>query len=116
MNAGDRPASQRAVNILIDKHGDARLADFGLLTIVSDPTNFTASSPFVISGTIRRMSPELLGPGQLGIEDSRRRYFSLSSPSLLASTSRGYLNATSRQPYHSLTSTAISQVTISAVG
>ena len=58
-------------NILIDPNGYARLADFGLLTIVSDPTNFTASSPFVIGGTTRWMSPELLDPDQFGLEDSK---------------------------------------------
>jgi len=59
------------VNILIDQNGHARLADFGLLTIVSDPTDFATSSPFVISGTTRWMSPELLDPDQLGLENSR---------------------------------------------
>ena len=51
-------------NILIDKDGLARLADFGLLTIVSDPTNYTASSSMVTRGTTRWMSPELLDPDQ----------------------------------------------------
>ena len=48
-------------NILIDHGGHARLADFGFLAIVSDPTNPTASSSYTIGGTIRWMSPELLG-------------------------------------------------------
>ena len=58
-------------NILIDESGHARLADFGFLTIVSDPTNFTASSSLVIGGMTRWMSPELLHPDQFGLEDSR---------------------------------------------
>ena len=58
-------------NILIDDDGHARLADFGLLTIISDPMNFTASSSLVSGGTTRWMSPELLHPDQFGLEDSR---------------------------------------------
>ena len=56
---------------MIDQDGHARLADFGLLTIVSDPTIFTASSSVVTSGTTRWMSPELLHPDQYGLKDSR---------------------------------------------
>jgi len=51
-------------NILIDRDGHARLADFGLLTIISDPKNFTVSSSYAICGTTRWMSPELLNPHQ----------------------------------------------------
>ena len=58
-------------NILIDKTGHARLADFGLLTIISDPTKFTASSSFTICGTVRWMSPELLDPDQVDPKDSK---------------------------------------------
>jgi len=58
-------------NILIDKDGHARLADFGLLTIVSDPTSFTASSSLATGGTTRWTSPERLDPDQFGFEDSR---------------------------------------------
>ena len=56
---------------MIDQDGHARLADFGLLTIISDSTNFTASSSVVSSGTTRWMSPELLHPDQYGLKDSR---------------------------------------------
>lgn len=56
-------------NILIDPIGHARLADFGLLTIVSDPTIFTASSSMSISGTARWMSPELLDPGRFDLNN-----------------------------------------------
>ena len=58
-------------NILIDQGGHACLADFGLLTIVSDPTNPTASSSSAKGGTTRWMSPELLDPDQFGIKDGR---------------------------------------------
>ena len=58
-------------NILIDKYRHARLADFGLLTIISDPTNFTASSSHVKGGTTRWMSPEILNPEMFDFKDSR---------------------------------------------
>ena len=58
-------------NILVDQSGHARLTDFGLLTIVSDPTNFTPSSFVSPGGTTRWMSPELLLPDQSGSNDSR---------------------------------------------
>ncbi|KAF9644930.1 kinase-like protein, partial [Thelephora ganbajun] len=61
----------KGANILIDQSGHARLADFGLLTIISDPTNPTASSSTTNAGTTRWMSPELLHPDQFGFEDSR---------------------------------------------
>ena len=47
------------VNILIDENRNARLADFGLLTIVSDPAIFTTLSSLAGRGTVRWMSPEL---------------------------------------------------------
>ena len=55
-------------NILIDDNGRARLADFGLLTIISNPTYFTASSSVVTGGTTQWMSPELLHPEQFGLD------------------------------------------------
>jgi len=58
-------------NILIDQDGQARLADFGLLTFISDPTNFMALASYVIGGTTRWMSPELLNPDLFGFEDSQ---------------------------------------------
>jgi len=60
------------VNILIDQNGHACLADFGLLTIISDHTNPTISSSSTNAGTTRWMSPELLDPDQFGSENSRR--------------------------------------------
>ena len=47
-------------NILIDEARQARLADFGLLTIVSDPANDPSSSSCTQGGSVRWMSPELL--------------------------------------------------------
>ncbi|KAF9642959.1 kinase-like protein [Thelephora ganbajun] len=61
----------KGANILIDPNGNARLADFGLLTIISDPTSPTASSSFAIGGTTRWMSPELLYPDLSGLKVAR---------------------------------------------
>ena len=58
-------------NILIDSEGNARLADFGLLTIVSDPTNLLSSCSFTQGGTVRWMSPELISPQTFGFENAR---------------------------------------------
>jgi len=58
-------------NILIDETGQARLADFGLLTIVSDPTNLLSSSSYTQGGTARWMSPELIDPQRFGFENNR---------------------------------------------
>ena len=58
-------------NILIDQTGHARLADFGLLTIISDPTNLVSSSSCAHGGTARWMSPELIAPERFGFETSR---------------------------------------------
>ena len=59
------------LNILIDQDCRARLADFGLLTIVSDSTYHTSSSIPGSAGTTRWMSPELLDPIRFGREDGR---------------------------------------------
>ena len=58
-------------NILIDQTGHARLADFGLLTIITDPTNLLTSTTYSHGGTARWMSPELIDPQQFGLESSR---------------------------------------------
>ena len=58
-------------NILIDQNGHARLADFGLLTITSDSTNFTVSRSAAEHGTTRWMSPELLYPDHFGLKDGQ---------------------------------------------
>ena len=56
---------------MVDQNGHARLADFGLLTFVSDPSNPTNSSSVTNAGTTRWMSPELLHPQEFGFEQSR---------------------------------------------
>ena len=58
-------------NILADQNGRARLADFGLLAVVSDPANPTASSSYTVGGMIRWMSPDLLRSDQIGLKDNR---------------------------------------------
>ena len=58
-------------NILINRHGHACLADFGLITIVSDPAYPSTISTSSNSGTPRWMSPELLDPDQFGFKDGR---------------------------------------------
>ena len=57
---------------MIDSNGHARLADFGLLTIVSDSTNSTTTSSSSSAGTTRWMSPELFDPEKFGLKDNRR--------------------------------------------
>ena len=57
-------------NILVDKTGHARLADFSLLTIISDATNGLSSTTSMQGGTARWMSPELIAP-RFGLENSR---------------------------------------------
>jgi serine/threonine protein kinase len=59
------------VNILIDQDRHARLADFGLLTIISDQSGFTTATSASAGGTTRWMSPELLHPEQFGFDNSR---------------------------------------------
>ena len=58
-------------NILIDQDNNPRLADFGLLTIISDPANNLSSSSHAHGGTARWMSPELIYPKQFGFKKSR---------------------------------------------
>jgi len=60
----------KGANILIDEAGNACLADFGLLTIVSDPANAVPSSSYAQGGTFRWLSPELIAPGEFGLEKS----------------------------------------------
>ena len=57
--------------MLIDETGHARLTDFGLLTILSDPTNRSASSSYPEGGSGRWMSPELIEPERFGSKCSR---------------------------------------------
>ena len=57
-------------NILIDQAGNPCIADFGLLTIISDPANPLASASYTQGGTARWMSPELIDPRRFGLKDS----------------------------------------------
>ena len=57
-------------NILIDEKCNARLADFGLLTIITESANLQSSSSNSQGGTVRWMSPELITPQQFGIKKS----------------------------------------------
>ena len=56
---------------MIDQTGHARLADFGLLTIISDPANLLSSSSYIQGGTIRWMGPELIAPQDPELKNSR---------------------------------------------
>ena len=58
-------------NVLIDRDGHARLADFGLFAIVPDSLYPTNSSSPANTGTARWMSPELLDPVRFGFENSQ---------------------------------------------
>ena len=64
------------LNILIDQDGCARLADFGLLTIVLDSTDHTSSTTPKSAGTTRWMSPELLDPCRFGRENGQPTEYS----------------------------------------
>jgi len=56
---------------LVDQYGHARLADFGLLTIILDSKCSTSSNTPKRAGTVRWMSPEILDPDRFGLADSR---------------------------------------------
>ena len=56
-------------NILIDNNGHARLADFGLLRILSDESTITSTAGGAT--TAQWMSPELLYPDGFGLTDTR---------------------------------------------
>ena len=58
-------------NILVDESCHARLADFGLLTIMSDPENGSSSTFSGQGGTSRWMSPELVDPARFKLENSK---------------------------------------------
>jgi len=56
-------------NILVNQTGLACIADFGLLTIISDPANILSSSSYRQGGTARWMGPELIDPQQFGVNN-----------------------------------------------
>ena len=57
---------------MIDQAGHARLADFGLIAIASDPTNATSTNSFLQGGTWRWMSPEFFIPEKFNLKDNRQ--------------------------------------------
>ena len=59
------------VNIMIDKDGNARLADFGLLAVVSDSTHPATTTSSEGAGMMRWMSPELLDPELFASKNAR---------------------------------------------
>jgi len=61
----------KGANILIDQNGHACLADFGLITVISDPKYATAPSTKKNAGTVSHMSPELLHPQGYNLEGSQ---------------------------------------------
>ena len=65
------PSPHAKTNILIDQTGHACIADFGLLVIISDPSNASSSSSCSQGGTARWMSPELIDPQHFGLNHSR---------------------------------------------
>ncbi|KAF9647563.1 kinase-like protein [Thelephora ganbajun] len=58
----------KGANILVDQTYHARLADFGLITIISDSSTFDSSTQ---GGTIRWMSPELFDPETQGYRQTK---------------------------------------------
>jgi len=57
------------VNILIDSERRARLADFGLATVVDETTSKATTADSRLKGTTRWMAPELLFPDRFGFTD-----------------------------------------------
>ena len=58
-------------NVLVDHNRHVRIADFGLLRIISDKANFISSISCDGGGTLQWMSPELLDPESFNLKDSR---------------------------------------------
>ena len=56
---------------MIDQTCRARLADFGLLMVITDSINFFSSTTHAHAGTLRWMSPELIDPEKLEFENNR---------------------------------------------
>ena len=56
---------------MVDHNRHARIADFGLLRIISDKGNFISSITCAEGGTLQWMGPELLDPESFNLEDSR---------------------------------------------
>jgi len=60
-------------NILIDSGRSARLADFGLTTIIEESTLGPTTGSGEIRGTTRWMAPEMLLPEEYGFSNDLRR-------------------------------------------
>ena len=56
-------------NIMITKEGNARLGDFGITGIITDPT-VVEQDRVTTSGSTRYMAPELLDPELFGLKHS----------------------------------------------
>ncbi|KAJ6557647.1 kinase-like domain-containing protein [Mycena capillaripes] len=56
----------RGANILIDSHGNACLADFGLAILADSLATITSSSTSATRGNVRWLPPEVLNPSQFG--------------------------------------------------
>lgn len=69
--AGSDPGYKKA-NVLIDSGNSARLADFGLTTIIDDSTVGSTTGGRGLQGTARWMAPELLQPERFGFPDRKR--------------------------------------------
>ena len=65
----DYSSPDSKANILINPNGHACLADFSLVTIISEPQTFISTC--MEGGTTPWMSPELLDPESFGLKKSR---------------------------------------------
>ena len=57
---------------MIDDTRHARVADFGLLTVIPDASNIFSLTTHTQGGTARWMSPEIIDPEGLRVESGRR--------------------------------------------
>lgn len=58
--------------MLITQEGVARLGDFGMMGIVTDPTAVEPTSTTVPKpGVVRYMAPEILNPRQFGLDNGK---------------------------------------------
>lgn len=58
-------------NILITEEGDARLGDFGITSVITDPTLVEPDSTTTFKpGVVRYMAPELLNPSGFSLVNS----------------------------------------------
>ena len=55
---------------MIDEKGVARLGDFGITGVITDPTVFEPGYTTSKPGVVRYMAPELLNPAQFHLQNS----------------------------------------------